>query len=199
MRTPAPSRKTKTLLASLLLMVAGTLSACSGITIPSEAAPTTIEDPSQSYRLEPGSRVRVTVFNETNMSGEFTLDPSGSISMPLLGVVRAGNLTSAQLAGLIRTQLLQRGFFQDPNVAVDIMTFRPFYVLGEVKQPGEFTYTTGMTVLSAIARAGGYDYRARQGEVVLSRFATGEQKDYRADERTPVLPGDIIRILQRHF
>lgn len=199
MRTPAPSRKTKTLLASLLLMVAGALSACSGITIPSEAAPTTIEDPSQSYRLEPGSRVRVTVFNETNMSGEFTLDPSGSISMPLLGVVRAGNLTSAQLAGLIRTQLLQRGFFQDPNVAVDIMTFRPFYVLGEVKQPGEFTYTTGMTVLSAIARAGGYDYRARQGEVVLSRFATGEQKDYRADERTPVLPGDIIRILQRHF
>lgn len=199
MRIPAPSRKTKALLASLLLIVGSALSACSGISIPNEVAPTTIEDPSQSYRLEPGSRVRVAVFNETNMSGEFTLDPSGSISMPLLGVVRAGNLTSAQLAGLIRTQLLQRGFFQDPNVAVDIMTFRPFYVLGEVKQPGEFTYTTGMTVLSAIARAGGYDYRARQGEVVLSRFATGEQKDYRADERTPVLPGDIIRILQRHF
>jgi polysaccharide export outer membrane protein len=84
-------------------------------------------------------------------------------------------------------------------VAVEVQTFRPFYVLGEVHHPGEFPYVTGMTVLSAIAKAGGYDYRAWEGEVLLVREANGEQKEYRATERTPILPGDIIKILQRRI
>jgi polysaccharide export outer membrane protein len=80
-----------------------------------------------------------------------------------------------------------------------VQTFRPYYVLGEVRQPGEFPYTTGMTVLSAVARAGGYDYRARQGEVVLVRPVEDGQKEYRATERTPLLPGDIVKVLERRF
>ena len=88
---------------------------------------------------------------------------------------------------------------RDPKVAVEVQTFRPFYVLGEVRQPGEFPYMTGMTVLSAVARAGGYDYRAVEDEVELVRQVGDAQKEYRAVERTPILPGDIIKVHQRRF
>lgn len=159
----------------------------------------TLTNPADGYLLEPGNRVRVTVFNEMNLTGDFTLDPAGNLSFPLVGNVSASGLTSKALAQRLADALSKGGYFQDPKIAVEVQTFRPFYVLGEVRQPGEFPYATGMTVLSAIARAGGYDYRARQGEVIIARFEQNVQKDYRATERTPILPGDIIRVLERYF
>lgn len=158
-----------------------------------------IASPAEGYVLEPGNRVRMTVFGENSLSGDFTLDPSGNIYLPLVGNVSASGMTAKTLARRIEELLRKDNYLQDPKVAVEVQTFRPFYVLGEVRSPGEFPYTTGMTVLSAIARAGGYDYRAREGEVVLVRVVDGEQKDYRAVERAPILPGDIIRVLQRRF
>lgn len=166
---------------------------------PSEPAPTTAVNLTEGYRLEPGNRVRVVVFNESNLSGDFTVDPVGNIALPLIGNVPASGLTAKALAARIADTLKRDAYLQDPNVSVEVQTFRPFYVLGEVRQPGEFPYTTGMTVLSAIARSGGYDYRARQGEVVLVRLVDGEQKEYRASERTPILPGDIVKVLERRF
>ena len=91
------------------------------------------------------------------------------------------------------------GYLLEPRVTVEVLTFNPFYVMGEVRAPGEFPYAMGMTVLSAIARAGGYDYRGRQGEVVLVRTSGGKQQEFRANERTPILPGDIVRVLERNF
>lgn len=170
-----------------------------GPTFPSEAAPTKVENPAEGYRLEPGNRVRVTVFGENNLSGDFTIDPSGSLSMPLVGSVPASGVTVPALTQRIQAMLQRDAFLRDPRVAVEVVTFRPFYVLGEVRQPGEFPYTTGMTVLSAIARAGGYDYRAYEREVTLVRTVGVEQKEYRANERTPLLPGDIVRVLERRF
>lgn len=177
------------------------LSACSLTigTLPSEEAPRTIENPAENYLLEAGNKVRVTVFNETNLSGEFTVDPVGNLSMPLVGNIPAAGITSKTLGTRIEDTLRRANLMQDPKVAVEIQTFRPFYVLGEVRQPGEFPYTSGMTVLSAIARAGGYDYRAREETVVLVRTIQGKQVYYRADERTPILPGDIIRVLERRL
>lgn len=175
------------------------LPACSGIDIPDERAPMKLANPSEGYLIEPGNRVRITVFNEANLSGDYTLDPGGNISIPLLGNVQASGLTAKQLSLRITGMLTSANLFQDPQVAAEVQTFRPIYVLGEVRQPGEYPYTLGMTVLSAIAKSGGYDFRARQGEVVLVRTEGDEQKDYRATERTPILPGDIVRVLQRHF
>lgn len=188
-------------LAKAMLVAFGliALSACSGISMPDEAAPAKLSNPTEGYLIEPGNRVRITVFNEVNLSGDYTLDPGGNISMPLLGNLQASGLTSKQLANRIADLLKKGNLYQDPQVAAEVQTFRPVYVLGEVRQPGEFPYTLGMTVLSAIAKAGGYDFRARQGEVVLVRSIGDEQKDYRATERTPILPGDIVRVLQRHF
>lgn len=166
---------------------------------PSEQAPQTALNPTDGYLLEPGNRVRVIVFNENNLSGDFAVDSIGNIQLPLIGNVRASGLTAKQLSERINEVLRRDAYMKDPSVAVEIQTFRPFYVLGEVRQAGEFPYSVGMTVLSAIARAGGYDYRARQGQVVLARLIGDQQKEYAATERTPILPGDIIKVLERRF
>lgn len=166
---------------------------------PDEQAPAAASNATEGYQLEPGNRVRVTVFNEPSLSGDFTLDPVGNINMPLVGNVPSAGLTGKQLAARVEEYLSRNRFVQSPNVSVEVQTFRPFYVMGEVRQPGEFQYNSGMTVLSAIARAGGYDYRARMEEVVLVRMIDGKQVEYRANERTPILPGDIIKVLERRF
>lgn len=177
------------------------LAACgsTGQSLPNEEAPKTIANPAEGYLLEPGNRIRVIVFNETNLSGDFTLDPVGNIALPLAGNIAASGVTAKTLAKRIEETLQRDGYMLNPSVAVEIQTFRPYYVLGEVRQPGEFDYSLGTTVLSAVARAGGYDYRARQGEVVLVRPTADGQIEYRANERTPLLPGDIVKVLERRF
>ena len=149
--------------------------------------------------LEPGNRVRVIVFNEQNLSGEFQIDSAGNLSMPLIGTVRATGATAHNLVGRIEEVLTRSNYMRNPRVAVEVLSYRPFYVLGEVKQPGEFSYLAGMTVLSAVARAGGYDYRALESDVILVRIVNGKEQQFRAVERTPILPGDIIRVTERFF
>ena len=158
-----------------------------------------IASPAQGYVLEPGNQIRVTVFGQENLSGTFTVDAAGKIALPLAGSIPASGITAPALAGRVEAALRRDAYMRDPKVSVEVQTFRPFYVLGEVRSPGEFPYMTGMTVLSAIARAGGYDYRAREGEVELVRQVSDGQKAYLATERTPILPGDIVKVHQRRF
>lgn len=184
-----------------LLAIVASLMMLQGCTarFPSVEAPMKIKSPLEGYKLEPGNRVRLTVFNETNLSGEFALDPAGNIAVPLIGTIPASGLTANELARRVEDTLRRANYMQEPRAAVEVLVFRPFYVLGEVRTPGEFPYSSGMTVLSAIARAGGYDYRAREGEAVLLRIVEGEEMEYHAVERTPILPGDIIKVLERRF
>ncbi len=187
------------LLATMLLSIG--MGGCASTVgeFPSEMAPAQISKPTEGYRLEPGNRVRVIVFEEPTLSGDFTVDGIGNLAMPLTGNIPASGKTAKELALRIEDDLRRNALLLKPNVSVEIQTFRPFYVLGEVRQPGEFPYTTGLSVLSAIARAGGYDYRARQNEVVLVRTVENEQKSYRATEFTPIAPGDIIKVLERRY
>ncbi|HYE50101.1 MAG TPA: polysaccharide biosynthesis/export family protein [Azospirillaceae bacterium] len=187
--------------ATILLLGALALTGCRQTvgSFPTEDAPMKVIDPAEGYRIEPGNRVRIIVFNEQNLSGDFTVDHTGNISLPLVGSIPASGVTAKVLMERIQERLRRENYMQEPNVAVEVQTFRPFYVLGEVRQPGEFPYTTGVTVLSAIARAGGYDYRAMQNEVVLVRQVEGEQKEFRATERTPLLPGDIVKVMEKRF
>lgn len=199
------SRRTAgTRLARGMLLVLGPLLLVScgggaGREIPTETAPMTTANPAEGYLLEPGNRVRITVFNEPNLSGDLTLDPAGNLAMPLVGNIPASGITAGALAKRIEDALIRASLLQAPSVVVEVQTFRPFYVLGEVREPGEFPYTSGMTVLSAIAKAGGYDYRALQNDVILVRTLGGEQQEYRATERTPILPGDIVKVRERRF
>lgn len=173
------------------------LGGCFNASFPSKQAPMVIDNPVETYVLEVDNTIRVTVFGQENLSGDYKIDPGGRVSLPLIDSVPAAGKTAAGVAQAISDTLKNGGYLHDPKTTVEVLNFRPFYVLGEVRQPGEFTYSLGMTVLSAVARAGGYDYRAREGEAVLVRIVNGQQIEYHAQERTPILPGDIIKVLER--
>lgn len=157
--------------------------------------------PAQSpdYRLGPGDRVRIIVFNQKDMTGEYLVDGTGLLSFPLIGQVKAGGLTAGELEREI-TNKLKPDYLRDPNVSVVVLTYRPFYIVGEVKTPGSYAYVTGMTVINAVALAGGFTYRAREGSFYVDRTGKdGKKSRIDASPETPVVPGDVITVRERYF
>lgn len=148
------------------------------------------------YRLGSGDRLRVTVFGENDLSGEFQVDGAGSVAMPLIGEVRARGLTVRELEKAV-TVALQDGYLKRPQVSIEVLNYRPFYILGEVQRPGSYPYVDGMTVLNAVALAGGYTYRARTTRLGIRRANDAEEREVGDD--AVVLPGDVIRIPERFF
>lgn len=184
---------------ALLLSSAGFLAACqsagSGVR---DDARTAAEHENPIYRLDSGDKLRVNVFNEDTISGEYEVDGSGNIAVKLVGTVLAKNKTLAELSHDIEERL-KEGYLKNPQVSIDVLNYRPFYVLGEVKEPGKYAFVNGMTVLNAIALAGGYTYRATENNVIVVRGNDSEHKEHRVDENSAVMPGDIIRVPERFF
>ena len=150
------------------------------------------------YRLGSGDRVKVTVYGHEDLSGEFDLDSEGNISLPLIQDVQASGLTAEQLEDSI-TDELQPDYLKRPKVSVEVLTYRPFYIIGEVKTPGSYPYVSGMTVLNAVALAGGYTYRAKTKAVLITRPDGADKREIKADPDTPVMPGDVIEVPERFF
>jgi polysaccharide export outer membrane protein len=149
-------------------------------------------------RLAAGDKLRVTVFGEDRLSGEYQIDNSGSISLPLAGTVKAAGLTKSQLEEALTTQLKNQ-YLRNPKVTVDVITYRPFYVLGEVTKPGEYPFRSGLNVLSAIAIAGGATYRANPSKVMIQRSGSNEMTEYPQSPEVLVMPGDVVRVPERFF
>ncbi len=151
-----------------------------------------------SYTLGPGDRVRVTVFGHEDLSGEFEVDGSGMISPPLVRNIKAQGLTVRQVEKIIADRL-SPDYLRNPSVSVEVMNYRPFYIFGEVNSPGSYPYVNGMTVVNAVAMAGGYTYRARQSTARLTRATDNSRTPESVDRDTPVLPGDVIEVPERYF
>lgn len=150
------------------------------------------------YRLAPDDKVKITVFGEEDLTGQYMVGSDGNLSFPLIGMVPAGGLTLAELQEALSTRLAA-AYLKSPKVSADIVEYRPFYILGEVNKAGQYPYRVGMTVNAAVATAGGFTYRANKKKVVIQHFgATGERR-YRLDSDLLVSPGDTIRILERFF
>jgi protein involved in polysaccharide export with SLBB domain len=177
------------------------LSACGGAAAP-PATPADLERVRAAAaappRLQAGEKIRVTVFGENSLSGEYLIDPSGFVSLPLAGTIKASGLTQNELARDLEASL-RSGYLRDPKVTVSILEFRPFYILGEVEKPGSYPYSSGLNVMSAIATAGGTTYRASQSTVLIQRAGEGEMRSYDASTPIPILPGDIIQVPRRYF
>ena len=150
------------------------------------------------YRLASGDRLRVIVFGQEWLTNSFSVDGAGNISMPLIGLVRAQGLTTAQLQGAIEARL-HRGYLRDPRASVEVEAYRPFFVLGEVGVPGQYPFVNGMTVQNAIAIAGGFAPRAARDSVDLTRNVDGEPVTVSAPLTFPVRPGDTINVRERLF
>ncbi len=150
------------------------------------------------YRVGSGDNLRITVFGQEDLSGEFLVDGSGFLSMPLIGEVKAGGLTVREVEQAI-VKKLKPDYLKNPSVSIGVLNYRPFYIIGEVKKPGSYPYVSGMTVVNAIALAGGYTYRARENKVLITRARNPERKKQRANHDTAVLPGDVIEVPERFF
>jgi protein involved in polysaccharide export with SLBB domain len=151
------------------------------------------------YKLGAGDKVRIIVFGESDLTGEFDVPGSvGTISFPLIGDVQAGGLTVGELQTEIEAKL-RDGYLKDPRVSIEVLNYRPFYILGEVTKPGEYPYTNGLTVLNAVATANGFTYRADTRHVFIKRANEPMEHEYPLTSDTPVAPGDTIRIKERFF
>ena len=151
-----------------------------------------------TYILGANDRVRVKVYGEPDITGEYEVDSTGQISVPLAGHIHADGLTTKQLERAIASALA-KGIVRDPRVNVEVALYRPYYILGEVKKGGEYPYRLGLTVLDAVASAGGFTYRANENKVFLRRSGGSAEEAYSLDAPVPVFPGDNIRIPERWF
>jgi polysaccharide biosynthesis/export protein len=154
------------------------------------------------YRLGSGDQIRVITYNETQLSNTFTVGDNGTISLPLVGTVEASGMTAGELASNISSTLERKHLINDPSVSVEVTTYRPIAVLGEVNHPGEYPYQPGMTMLTAVALAGGFTYRAvtdYASDVRHEGQADGHAIKGRIDPETTLKPGDVITIFERYF
>ncbi len=150
------------------------------------------------YHLGSGDQLRIIVFGEEDLSGEFVVDGSGQVSLPLVGEVSAKGKTVREFQRAVAKKL-KEGYLTDPRVSAEVLNFRPFYILGEVKSPGEYPYLSGLTVMNAVATAEGFTYRADTRKVYIKRAGEVGEHAYTLTTETPVQPGDTIRIGERFF
>lgn len=180
-------------------MAGGSEMASSLEVVPVQYAPPVIKRGiSGTYVLGPADRVRIKVYNESDITGEYEVNAAGFVSVPLAGEIKAAGLTTRQLEGALR-QRLADGIVNDPRVNVEIAAYAPFYIHGEVKTAGEFNYRIGLTVQDAVALAGGFTYRADDHKVYVRRSGSTVEEVYGLDLPVLVSPGDNIRIPERWF
>ncbi|MEL7040205.1 MAG: polysaccharide biosynthesis/export family protein [Pseudomonadota bacterium] len=180
------------------------LSACQSAPAPTPPASTTTPangaatQTVKEYTLSSGDQVRVTVFGHPDLSGQFDVDGSGTFSMPLIGQVSAEGLTIPALEDAIAASYAD-GYLIDPQVSAEVANYRPYYILGEVRNPGEYPYTNGLTVMEAVASAGGFTYRARKNVVFVRGTDDLGERTEALTATTQVKPGDTLRIGERIF
>jgi len=151
-----------------------------------------------AYKLGVGDKVRVTVYGEKDLSGDFDVNDQGEVTLPLIGAVRIAGRSVGDAETLI-TSAYGKNYLVNPHVNLQVMNYRPFFILGEVKNPGSYPYVNGMTVVNAVALAGGYTPRANPKNIEVKRGAGKGGGDTQVSEDAGVLPGDIIRVPERFF
>lgn len=174
---------------AIILPLSGCGSAGSGLPLLENTAGTAAD-----YHLGPGDKIHVQVFGAEDLSGDYLVSDDGTISSPLIGEIRAAGATRAEVEHSIE-QKLGNNIVKNPKVTVTVLTYRPFYIYGEVVRPGAYPFSSGIKVESAVATAGGFTYRADEDYVLITR----KDRQYRALLTTPILPDDIVRVPERRL
>jgi len=183
-------------LAAAALAIAG----CSGSSLKSASASAINQEASAGYRLAAGDKLRISVFDEPTLTGEYEVGLDGNLAMPLIEPIATAGLTSKELAGRITQHLASGGYVLTPIVSVEITEHRPFYIMGEVNTPGKYGYNADLTLAQAIAMAGGYTARANKRTVILQRQNWPEARQVKVDGAAlKVSPGDTIIIKEAFF
>jgi polysaccharide export outer membrane protein len=154
---------------------------------------------SSGYRLGAGDKIRVIVLQDTEFSGDYEVNATGSISARMLGPIQVVGLTPAELEELLRERYRTQGYLVSPRLSVEMTAMRPFYVVGEVTRVGQFPYVNCLRVIQAVAIAGGYTRRAGRTRLTIKRYYATSAEEERVTEDTLVEPGDVIRVPERWF
>ncbi len=202
-----------TILAAMILL-AQLLSACgsssgsvqsSGLSAAPASYGATVQQPvpvaagsATAYQLGAGDKVKVNVFGEADLSGEFLVGDNGRIDLPLIGAVQARGQTVTQFQNAVVARY-SGGYLKDPKVSVSVLNYRPFFIQGEVGKGGEYPYKAGLTIQNAVAIAGGYTYRANTGKAFVRRAGQDQEVEVQTNQRVAINPGDIIRVPERFF
>ena len=149
------------------------------------------------YSLGTGDLLRVTVFGQEDLSGEFEVNSAGRVQLPLIGELAVVDLGLRDVEKKI-VSALKPDYLKNPVVSVEIINYRPFYIIGEVANPGSYEYVGGMRVINAVAMAGGFTYRAKENDLIITR-AKGSGQPESATQETPVFPGDVVEVPERFF
>jgi polysaccharide biosynthesis/export protein len=171
------------------------VSSCS----PGSGLPPLPDESYSGYRLGINDEVRIITFGQEQLTGQFRINDRGNLAVPLLGAVPADGLTTAELERGIERRLKEKDLLQNPSVSVDVITYRPVFILGEVAKPGQYPYQPGMTVLTAVALAGGFTYRAVEDYASILRTTDGHSLEGRVGRGVLVQPGDVVDIFERRF
>jgi protein involved in polysaccharide export with SLBB domain len=153
----------------------------------------------ENYKLGSGDKIKLVVYGEDDLGGEYLVDGAGQVQLPLLGQVPAAGLTIHQFVASVTNMFVSEGYLKHPRLSVEVENYRPFYIIGEVKTPGQYPYISGMNALNAIALAGGYTYRADDTVVYVRHNGSNNEVKAPADQTTKIGPGDIIRVGDRVF
>ena len=151
-----------------------------------------------NYRLGAGDKMKITVYGEQDLSGEFLVSANGHVQYPLLGEVQAADLTAQELAKTLTAELSAK-YLRNPRVSIEILNYRPFYIIGEVNKPGEYPYESGLSLHGAVALAGGYTYRAKESDVYIRRMGSDAETSMSVNGQIKIYPGDVVRIPERFF
>lgn len=150
------------------------------------------------YHLGAGDKIRVLVYNEPQLGGDFSVGADGEMSLPLIGNVPVAGKTIEQVSRDVQARLAD-GYLRDPRVSMEVQTYRPFFILGEVRAAGQYPYLSGLTAMNAIATAQGYTPRAARRTVRIRRFGDQYEQEYVLTPDLRILPGDTIRLTERFF
>ena len=186
------------LVCSALLAVALLVSGCGAGSITEAEQQSLAAAATAPPTLQPGDKINVLVFGEQNLSGQYDIDQSGQISLPLSGTIKAQGLTQSELEQALAKKFRSE-YLRNPKVTVTVLTLAPYYMMGEVKNPGQFAYKSGLNVLTAMAIAGGPTYRASRNTVEIQRRGETTKREYPVSASVPVLPGDVINVPERYF
>jgi polysaccharide export outer membrane protein len=185
-------------LAMLACLAAAGCDEVSSLVGPPSAAKTPAPGPT-ALHFHVGDKIKLVVIGEDKITGDYEVDSSGDISVPIAGTLRASGLGKRELEAAIARKLREGQYLLNPMVTADIAAFRPFYVLGEVEKPGEYPYHSGLNILSAVAVAGGDTYRANGSRALIQRAGEANFREYPLSPEVPVYPGDLIKVPERYF
>jgi protein involved in polysaccharide export with SLBB domain len=155
-------------------------------------------DDLKGYALGAGDKLKITIFNEPDLSGEFDINGQGIISLPLVGQIKVIGQTTSDVQALL-TEKYGKDYLVNPRVNVEVLNYRPFFILGEVNHPGSYPYVNGMTVINAVALAGGYTPRANHDRIKIKHINESTAQEKEVQEDSAVLPGDVIEVPERFF